>query len=112
LFRGHRLFPEVVFRHRASRTLLVGDFAWHVTPRMNVAPRLWAGWRRGLRPTPAFRLAVRDMDAAQASLERILDWEFERVVPGHGEILETGGREALAEGYAWLRRAEGCRRCR
>jgi hypothetical protein len=103
LFRGHRLFPEIAFLHRPTRTLLVGDFAWHVTPRMSAAARLWAGWRRGVRPTPAFRLAVRDRDAARASLERILGWDFERIVPGHGEILQAGGRKELAAGYAWLR---------
>jgi glyoxylase-like metal-dependent hydrolase (beta-lactamase superfamily II) len=70
---------------------------------MSAAARLWAGWRRGVRPTPAFRLAVRDRDAARASLERILGWDFERIVPGHGEILQAGGREELAAGYAWLR---------
>jgi len=102
LLRGHRLFPEVVFLHRATRTLLVGDLAWHVTPRMSAAARVWAGWRRGVRPTPAFRLALRDRTAARASLERILRWDFQRIVPGHGEIVEMGAREALAEGYAWL----------
>jgi glyoxylase-like metal-dependent hydrolase (beta-lactamase superfamily II) len=95
-----------VFLHRASRTLLVGQFAWHATPRMSATAQLWAGWRREVRPTPAFRLAVRDRDAARASLERILGWDFRRIVPGHGEILEASGREALAEGYAWLRPLE------
>ena len=69
---------------------------------MSAAARVWAGWRRGVRPTPAFRLALRDRTAARASLERILRWDFQRIVPGHGEIVEMGAREALAEGYAWL----------
>lgn len=103
LFRGHKLFPEVVVLHRPTGTLLVGDFAWHVTPRMSAPARLWAGWRQGVRPTPGFRLAVRDRDAARASLERILAWDFDRIVPGHGEVVETGGRAALVQGYAWLR---------
>ena len=34
------------------------------------------------------------------SLERILEWDFERILPSHGEVLERGGRDALRE--AWL----------
>jgi glyoxylase-like metal-dependent hydrolase (beta-lactamase superfamily II) len=69
---------------------------------MSAAPRLWAGWRSGVRPPYGYRVALRDRDAARASLERILGWDFERIVPGHGEILEADGRAALAKGYAWL----------
>lgn len=104
LFRGHKLFPEVVFLHRPSRTLLTGDFAWHVTRRLSVGARLWARWRHGVRPTPGSRLMVRHRSAACASLERILRWDFDRIIPGHGEIVESGGRAALAAGNAWLRR--------
>jgi glyoxylase-like metal-dependent hydrolase (beta-lactamase superfamily II) len=93
-----------VFLHRGSRTLLAGDFAWHVTQELGAPARLWAGWRPGVRPTPAFRLAIRDRHAARASLDRILAWDFDRIVPGHGEIVETGGRAALAAGYARLTR--------
>jgi len=32
----------------------------------------------------------------------ILAWDFDRVVVAHGEVLESGGREALRQGYAWL----------
>jgi hypothetical protein len=102
LFSGHRLFPEVMFLHRPSRTLLAGDFAWHVTPALPAPARVWAGWRHGVRPTPGFRLAVRDREAARRSMERILGWDFDRIVPGHGELVDTGGRAALRDGYAWL----------
>jgi hypothetical protein len=40
--------------------------------------------------------------AAKQALERILAWDFDRVVIAHGEVLESGGAEALRAGYAWL----------
>jgi glyoxylase-like metal-dependent hydrolase (beta-lactamase superfamily II) len=46
---------------------------------------------------------IRDRGAARASLERILGWDFDRVVVAHGDVLEHGGREALRQGYRWLR---------
>jgi len=101
-FNPSRAGTEVFFCHRQSRTLLTGDAVWNVTSSMSPAARLWAGWRTGVRPTPAFRLAVRDRQAARAALERVLGWQFERILVGHGEHVETGGREALRHAYAWL----------
>lgn len=60
--------------------------------------------RRRLGPTAAFRLGIRDREAARRSVERILEWEFDRILPGHGEIVEAGGREALRRDLAWLLR--------
>ena len=45
---------------------------------------------------------IRDRAAARASLERILAWDFDRVVVAHGAVLEHGGRDALRRGYRWL----------
>jgi hypothetical protein len=115
LFRGHHQFIEVVFLHRANRTLLLGDLCWNVTAEMSPGARLWAGWRTRVTPTPAFKVGIRDRAAARASLERILEWDFDRILVGHGEIVERGGREAFRGAYAWLledpgRRAVGAPR--
>jgi hypothetical protein len=99
LFRGVPLGAEVLFRHRLSRSLLVGDAVWNVTRAMSPLPRLWAGWREGVRPTPAFRLALRDREGTRASVRRVLEWEFDRIVIGHGEIVLTGGHEAFRQAY-------------
>jgi hypothetical protein len=101
-FDGHRFITEVVFRHRASGTLIVGDVVWNVTPAMSVTGRLWAGWRQGVRPTPAFRLGIRDRAAARASRDRILAWDFDRILIGHGEMVESGGHAAFERAYSWL----------
>ena len=103
IFRGHRLLDEVVFLHRASGSLIVGDTCFNIEPGAPLLTRLWA-WGPRLRPragpTPLFRLAVRDRAAARASLERILEWDFDRVVVGHGAIIETCGREAFRKAWA------------
>jgi hypothetical protein len=48
------------------------------------------------------RFLVRDRDRCRASLRRILDWPFDRVVVAHGTVVESGGRERLTDGYSWL----------
>lgn len=107
LFEGNPLLPEVEFLHRASRTLIAGDLAIHFDASAPRATRLLARsglMYRRLRPTPVFRLTTRKRGAARAGIERILEWDFDRVIPGHGSIVETGGREALRREWSRLLR--------
>jgi Domain of unknown function (DUF4336) len=102
---GHRFVTEIVFLHRASRTLIVGDLCFRIgesapAPMRAVARAM--GRYEQLSPTPMFRLGLRNKTAARRSVDRILDWDFDRVVVGHGDMLEAGGRDALREAYAWL----------
>jgi len=107
-FRGRPYENEVVFLHRASRTLLLCDLAFHFGPRTHPVTKLLMRLVRSygrFGPSTLDPLLIRDRRAARESLERILAWDFDRVVVAHGEILEHGGREALREGYAWLLRS-------
>jgi hypothetical protein len=109
LVRGMPMLNEIVFLHRASRTLLLTDLAFHVTdaypPRTQRLLR-WVG-ARGFGPTWVERfLVIRDRAETRRSLQQLLRWDFDRVVVAHGEVLEHGGRAALAEGYRWLLHSE------
>jgi hypothetical protein len=55
-----------------------------------------------LGPTTLDRFIVRDSTAARESLERILEWDFDRVIVAHGDVVESGGKEMLRDGYSWL----------
>jgi hypothetical protein len=35
-------------------------------------------------------------------MERILAWDFDRVIVAHGDVLDRSGQDALRRGYAWL----------
>jgi hypothetical protein len=104
-FRGRPYENEVVFFHRASRTLVLCDLAFNFGPRTAAFTRLLMTAIRSygrFGPSRLDPLLIRDRAAARASLERILGWDFDRVIVAHGDVLETGGHEALARGYAWL----------
>jgi hypothetical protein len=105
LLAGFPLANEVVFFHRPSTTLIATDLAFNYgsssPPLTRLAFRL-AGTYGRLSPTLLERIMVRDRAAFRESLERILEWPFERVVIAHGEVSETGGREELVHGYSWL----------
>jgi hypothetical protein len=47
--------------------------------------------------------AFTDRKAARRCIDDLLARPFERLVVGHGSPLATGGHDALAAAYAWLR---------
>lgn len=105
LFRGAPFLNEVVFFHPASRTLVLTDLAFNVPKGRREGARifLWLSGAEGrFGPHRFVRFMTRDRKAARASLERILAWDFDRVIVSHGEVLETGGREAVRKGFEFL----------
>jgi len=104
-FRGRPYENEVAFFHRASRTLLLCDLAFNFGPSAATPTRLLMKLLRSygrLGPSKLDPLLIRDRRAARQSLERILAWDFDRIVVAHGDVLESGGHEILREGYSWL----------
>ena len=97
---------EVVFLHRASHTLLCLDLCFNVRISSSWFTRVFMrmnGAYGRFGPSRAFRyVMMKDARAVRASIDRILAWDFERVTVAHGEVLETGGRDALRASFAWL----------
>jgi hypothetical protein len=101
--KGFRL-NEVLLFHRPSRTLVITDLCFNIqraaTRRARAVFRADGMWQR-FGPSWVIRyLAVSDRAALRESLDRVLRWDFERIVLGHGDTIERGGREALRA--AWL----------
>ena len=95
----------MVFFHRASRTLLLTDLAFNVAAGATGGARFFywlagAGGRFG--PHRLMRTLIRDRAAARASVNRILQWDFDRITVTHGEVLESGGRSAFANAFSFL----------
>lgn len=101
---GHKLH-EFEFLHRASRTLIAGDLIFNIGSDRPLTTRLFCHGPRlrpRVGPTPLFRSSVSDKVAARASINRILAWSFDRVIPGHGDVLKSG-HALVREGLdGWL----------
>lgn len=96
---------ETVLLHRPSRTLVVADLVFNL-PRLSHAwSRAALRWASGLKSYPGtsrlFRAAIRDRRAFARSVDAILAEDFDRVVMAHGDVIETGGRVALAAALGW-----------
>jgi glyoxylase-like metal-dependent hydrolase (beta-lactamase superfamily II) len=98
---------EVVFLHRASRSLLVTDLLFNVTAPDNWATglllRLMGTYKR-LGPSRLLRWRLtKDRRALKAGVERMLAWDFVRVLPGHGDVFESSeARERARASLGWV----------
>ena len=98
---------EVAFLHRSSRTLILTDACFHLQHAARSADRLayrvLGAWQRFGPSRTARTILLRERAAVADWIGRLCRWDFERIVVAHGEVLESGGREALCTAFrAWL----------
>ena len=106
LVRGNRWIWEVAFFHRQTRTLILVDLIKKIansTPHVDWQLKFWMKlvfrmWNTP-KPAPEYQLGWSDKKAARASLLRILQWDFERVILAHGDLIESDARQAVEK--AW-----------
>lgn len=97
---------EVIFFHHASRTLLLTDLMFNVTRSDSALTRLALTLDGGFG-APAvprtFRMMLKWHRAAtRALVDRILEWDFDRVVVAHGDVIESGGKRVIAAGWSFV----------
>lgn len=96
---------ELVLFHRASASLLCADLVQNVQSESSFLTRLLlralGSWRR-FGSNRVWRWQTKDRAAFRDCLARILDWEPQRIVMCHGDVVETGGAERLREAFAWV----------
>ncbi len=105
-FLDGTLLNETVFFHRPSRSLIVADLIenFQTSPHWPTRTYLKLAGIHG-RPglSRGLRLIFRDKKRARRSIDEMLGWDFDRVVLAHGEIIESGGRDAVRDAYTWLK---------
>ena len=105
LVRGAPRLNEIVFLHRASRTLILTDLCFNLGPEMPLLSRVLLslnGCYCRFTPSRLLRSAIKDRTAFRSSLDHILRWDFDRAVVSHGRVFETGAKQALREAFAFL----------
>lgn len=95
---------EVVVLHRPSRTLLVADLVFNLdatAPWLTRAAMRCALGYPGASASVIERTLMR-RDVARREIAELLDQDFDRLIVAHGDVIEMGGKDALARAYAWL----------
>lgn len=104
---GMAPLAETVLFHAPSATLISCDLVLNFT-----APRGW--WTKtylslnGINGRPGVSklvamAAFKDHAAMRGSLDEVLALDFDRLIVSHGDVLESGGRQALQESFAWMK---------
>lgn len=103
------LAREVVFFHRASRTLILTDLIENFEVDTLRWPWSWlmrlsgAMHPDGKAPVDMRKTFRKGREAARASLARMLAWQPERVVISHGTWYQSHGTAELERAFRWLR---------
>lgn len=103
--QGSTSINETVFCHQPSGTLILTDVAFNFDETNRLETRLAAqllGSYKALRPSRLEKWGTRDKAAVAASVKQVLAWEFDRVIPGHGSVMESNGKASFRAGYEWF----------
>ncbi len=101
---GAPTFEEHVMFHAASRTLIVADLLFHFAQE----EPLWTeillraasvGGHHAPGMSRLFKAAITDEAAFGSSMAKVFSLDFNRIVVGHGERIETNGRALLEDAF-------------
>lgn len=98
-------FREVVFCQKETKTLVVADlimnFHQDTAFLTKLVLKIMGSYGKPMTPVDT-NLTANQKALAVASLDCILGWDFDRIILAHGDIIETGGKQVLAEVFSWL----------
>ena len=101
---------EIVFLHAPTGTLIVTDLLFQIRYPVNALTRmvLWMAGASGGKLTQSrlWRTVTKDRAAAGRSVEKMLEWEFDRVVLAHGDFVEgADARDRTRDALWWMLKA-------
>ena len=99
-----RFEREVVFFHKKTRTLVCADALLNLSTHPSRMTRVAAFLMGNTAPGKGYleRIAVRDWSLCRKQVDRILEWDIERIALAHGAPVTTGGHEVMRAAYGWL----------
>lgn len=88
--------------HLPSRTLIVADLIFNFPADETGWSRFFhrhiAGFKRYPGMSRILRFFIKDKAAFRQSIDQLLTKDFDRIIVGHGNVIETGGKELLVRG--------------
>lgn len=106
LLAGMPKINEVVFLHPTSKTLITADMAFNYDEHVNFATSLllkMTGCYDRFGVSRLYKLYIKDKKAMRHAVDEVLSWDFDRIVLGHGHLVEADGRQTLTQAYSFLR---------
>lgn len=103
VFGGMPAMNESVFLHKPSATLILTDLLFNFTGELTWGQKLFT-FLEDARGGPSVSLLMRhflikDKNAVRESADRVLEWDFDRVLLAHKDMIERDGRDAFRRAY-------------
>jgi len=103
---------DVAFYHRPTKTMFVADLLFNLPaieaysvgkaqassekiPKSFMNP--WSFWQKAF----LFLAGLKNRKEMKKDLKKVSEWEFERIVMCHGEIIEQNAKDAWNSAYSW-----------
>jgi hypothetical protein len=106
-FRGNPLLSEVLFFHRNTHTVLLDDLimrnpVMEGKPLTNLIFKLGGVQGPNGGVTVDMKMTFLNRSLARQSLERLLSWDFDKLIIAHGPCLESGAKQYIKRAFRWL----------
>ncbi len=106
-FKGNPLIEEVLFFHRPSRTVILDDLIQiHPKVERNFIRNALMKLEGVASPHGGVGLDIRltfiHRALARRSLERVLAWDFDKLIIAHGPCIERDAKPFVERAFRWL----------
>jgi hypothetical protein len=106
VFKGNPLIKEVFFFHRKSRTVILDDLIQNHQivegqPLLNALRKLGIMHPGGDVPLD-IRLTFFNRKLARRSLQKLLSWDFDKMIIAHGNCIEKDAKPFVERVFQWL----------
>jgi hypothetical protein len=107
-FKGSPLIQEILFLHRESRTLILDDLIQtHQLQKGRPFHNLLLRLSDAIYPHGGvgidIRLSFTHRNLARQSLEKLLSWDFDKLIIAHGPCLDKGAVPFVERAFRWLK---------
>lgn len=107
VIHGTRIINEVAFFHQSTKTLILVDLIENIgddyTHEAGLLLQFW--WKAVLnmwnnpKAAPEYQLGWGDKSVVKKSLNRILAWDFKKIILAHGNLIESDAHAVATK--AW-----------
>lgn len=98
-------FQEYAFFHPSSRSLIVTDLLFNMHPhdwRTRLLTSLTGTNGKVACSRILRKVLLQDKAALRASVDRVLGWDFQRILMAHGHVIDQDARDKFLKAMGWL----------
>lgn len=100
---------EIAFFHKKTRTLILVDLIENFTDKtVGVSWSLKFWWKvifhmwANPKPAPEYQFGWKNKKAARDSLNKILQWDFDKIIISHGDLIEENAKTIASRSWRRL----------